>query len=576
MKIKSLILSIMMVTSTVAAPAALMANESIQAGKATTSSSIEDSNVYWDLYYMFKDKWLEEWNTSHPEAQRTEFNPFYLSPNYGDYHGSSSYGRLLCMYPYDNDIFIYTWQDNSRVSTASYYDGSSIHIVGTTNKTYDETGYLDEGTYHGYLADLVNNYNYTTVNSSNFLAKYVIRDVIDSEDGQEFYRFMVQYFYLYVGHPNVPMFKIDCEDEILYNPNNGEEDFNYHYSQPDHINITAKTGALWLSGESLNWNFFYNNRVDKSNVADQDGNMYQGYKNYDENFYAFFNVGSYSLDGEIYDEAIKHIEKITYSYVLTEYSHISSQWRSAISPETSWAYTGLYDNSYLNDDAYFTNVKQPVSSGDLVVDANDVVTYDHFLYPGWWFEQWYSYSTLSIIDCSGDTNIPSNSEFDGLRDFVKQNRQFDSDGDGTNDKQYRWAFKLNTLSRTSEDIDIGYFPPIAWGKFKTKAHQLDDITILKLKFINSDNLTFDLLAMDVNTPTTVVSVITAGRFYKVIPEWIQDIIDFFVQNQSLFTWILIAIAFVIIVIAMLYVFQPFMTIASNASLKRKMRKNNKK
>lgn len=581
-KSKTLLVSLMMIFSSVAAPATLLANDSIQAANASVSTSIRESNVWWDLYYMYKDKWLEEWNANNPDSPREEFNPFYLTPNYGDYRGKDSKGRMLTMYPYQNDIYIYTWFNSSEV-TVSEWNGSSLQIYGTTNTLLNEggTGYDDDGEMVNYEATIVNSYGHTG-DRSNWLGKYVIENVIDNSDDNEAYRFYVKSMSWGVS-PAVGNF--DCGDEILYQKTETLNDFIYQYKQPDYIDITAKTGTLMLSGE--NWEsellgpFF---KYDENNVevrmlptsSGQLSRSVSGFNSYDENFYAFFNTGNYVVDGVEYDNPINSIEEITYSYTTKEYSHVSSQFVRFGWSDSSLAFKGLYDKEYLHEDAYFTNIKKPVASGDNVVKSTDVTTTRNNFFNIFGFGWETEYSTMGIIDCSGDTNIPGDDEFNSLKTFVEKNRGFDSDGDGVIDKQYRWAFKVGQMKRTSETINYGTAVVTAWGNWKTKAHQIDDITILRVKFINTENHQFDLLAMDVNTPTNVVQVVTGGKMYTVVPKWFQDFVDFLSGVGNVIGPILIAALVIALVIGLIYILQPVITFASNESVKNTVRKNNNK
>ena len=578
-KRKTLFVALAMIFSTVAAPALLLANDAIEFARAETASSIEDSNVWWDLYYMYKDAWLEDWNVNNPDSPRNEFNPYYLTPNYGDYRGGDSKGRLLCMYPYQNDMYIYTWLDTKNI-TDHEWDGSFVNIYGTTNTelTEDELGYDDSGKIMVYQADLVNTYGKIGDNS-NWLGKWVIKDLIDNSDGNDAYRFYVEKLNL------DDIREIAAGDEILYQKTETLNDFIYQYKQPDYIDITAKTGTLMLSGE--NWEsellgpFF---KYDENNVevrmlptsSGQLSRSVSGFNSYYENFYAFFNTGNYVVDGVEYDNPINSIEEITYSYTTKEYSHVSSQFVRFGWSDSSLAFKGLYDKEYLHEDAYFTNIKKPVASGDNVVKSTDVTTTRNNFFNIFGFGWETEYSTMGIIDCSGDTNIPGDDEFNSLKTFVEKNRGFDSDGDGVIDKQYRWAFKVGQMKRTSETINYGTAVVTAWGNWKTKAHQIDDITILRVKFINTENHQFDLLAMDVNTPTNVVQVVTGGKMYTIVPKWFQDFVDFLSGVGNVIGPILIAALVIALVIGLIYILQPVITFASNESVKNTVRKNNNK
>jgi len=590
-----LIISLFLIGNAIAIPAIQLSQGTIAAAEGdseTTATSIADSNVYWDIYKMFSDKYISNWNEQHPDNQITTFNPFFLSPNYGDYHGSSYKGKLLSMYPYQNDMYIYTWLDTSDIAS-DVWDGQSIHVLATSNVERNETGYLDDGSYIDYKATLVNTYNLSAGSKNNWLGKWVIKDVVDTSATQDFFRFKVESMYLapvlsdtvinlgtnlsqinlkqyqttgYYVYKEGPVWyarkiighvrDVDCGDELIYTAADSLNDFNYHYSQPDYINITSKTGSLLLMGKDLpGYQSYFES--DPNNAGNS-----MGYSKYDENFYCFFNVGSYSIDSKVYDEALKSVESITYSYNQTTYNHVSSQFNGSWIQNEPLCFKGLYDNKYLYKDAYFINASQPVNSGEKLVTANDKQEYVNHQFTLFWVDTDYTYQTMSIIDCSGDTSISNDQELKKLKEFVKENRSFDSDGDGVKDKEYRWAFRVGQNERTSETIEFGSTGVNCWGKWKSTCHQMDDITILRMKFINSDYLNFDLLAMDVNTPTTTVTVKTGGKQFLVFPSFIQDIIGWFNENSGT----LIAVAIGVVVLAAIigggYLLMPTILTAS--------------
>lgn len=638
------------------APAAIdLSNRSILAiaeGEEPLANSITESNVYWDLYYCAKDKYIAEWNSSHPNNQITEFNPFFLTPNYGNYHSGTATAKLLMIYPYMNDIYLYTWL-NTQDIPSDIWDGQSIQVIGTNNVNFTESeGYLDTGKFQTYNATLVNTFNKSEGSSSNYLAKWVIKDVIDGSTGQDFYRFKVSTMYLtgnylvnkvYLGiDGNVPrgleatyealgyeiirerveddlkvyaikttlqntVGEFECGDEVVYTLNQSYDDFNYHYTQPDHIEITSKKVGIWLSGinqrhlsfgadpnallpyEYDSSNYFPFTMPNPNFTAVENFFLTVGvdyYKSYDENTYCFFNLGEAYLDGATADETISKISSIKYSYYKTTYTHVSKQNHISFYPPIlnqeylSGAYMHRYDNKYLNGDAHFENVSTigPISATQTSTYNHLVSNFDHNTLI-WWFPTMYDYRKVGIIDCSGNTNLPSgegNEEYDGLRDFALDNRGYDSDGDGTKDSQYRWAFLVNEDTRTSETIESGSVPYInTWWKSKTICHEVSDTVVLSLTVQNDTNLSFNLLAMDCNTPTTFTEIVTEGKFYTIWPKFINDVGNAMEEILKWLKIILIVLAVLAVIIGISYVIQPFVSLHNASTISRSIRKSKK-
>lgn len=648
----SLLFTALSLISIAAAPAAIdLSKQSIIAlaeSEEPLATSIADSNVYWDLYYTNKDKWLENWNSSHPETPLTEFNPFFLTPNCGNYHGGTDKAKLLMIYPYMDDIYLYTWLNTQDV-TVDTWDGTSIQVIGTTNVNFSETtGYLDEGHFQTYNATLVNTFNKSDVSSANYLAKWVIHDAIDGSTGQDFYRFKVSTMYLtgnytqtkvYLGiDGNVPrgleqtyqdlgytivrervgddlkvyailatlantIGEFECGDEIIYTVNQSYDDFNYHYTQPDHIQITSKKVGIWLSGIDRNSIGFGNKdfvspyEYDSSNYNPiQIPNLnHQGtndawittgidyYRSYDENTYCFFNLGESYIDNAPAEEAISKISSIDYSFYKTTYTHVSKQNHiSFLAPVgTDWlsgAYKYRYDNQFLNGDAHFEGVSTvgPITQTQTSTYDHKVTNFDHNTLI-WWFPTVYEYRKVGIIDCSGNTNLPEgDSTYDSLRQFALDNRSYDSNGDGIKDSQYRWAFLVDEDTRTSTTVEAGQVPYVnTWWKSKTVAHEVSDTVILSLVVQNDTNLNFDLLAMDVNTPTTFTEIITVGNFYTIFPKWISDTLSAFDQLFTALKIILAVLLVLAVVIGISYIIQPFIAMRNASKISKSIRKSKK-
>ncbi len=249
-----------------------------------------------------------------------------------------------------------------------------------------------------------------------------------------------------------------------------------------------------------------------------------------ENTYCFFNAGETLCDGSFKEEAIEKLQSVTYSYTKTSFTHHSSQTvytGNQAYPDAPGGrvFQGLYDNSYLNGDAYFSDAST-YRSPDLTVDAKYVssthVQTGSFL--GWTWG--YDYSAMGIVDCRGDTNVPSGDEYSGLKDFITRNRSFDSDGDGAADKQYAWAFLADEDERTSATEAFGTAVVTSWWGNASKCHQVDDVALLRLKFYDSDGKLFDLDAMDVDTPTTAATSVTGGKSFVLAPEWLRNAVGF--------------------------------------------------
>lgn len=638
------------------APMAIdLSNKSIMAiaeGEEPLANSIADSNVYWDLYYTNKEKYIANWNSSHPDNQITDFNPFFLTPNYGNYHSGTATAKLLMIYPYMNDIYLYTWL-NTQDIPSDIWDGQSIQVIATNNVNFTESdGYQDTGKFKTYTASLVNTFNKSDASSSNYLAKWVIQDAIDGSTGQDFYRFKVSTMYLtgnylvnkvYLGiDGNVPrgleatyealgyeiirerveddlkvyaikttlqntVGEFECGDEIIYTLNQSYDDFNYHYTQPDHIEIKSKKVGIWLSGIN-NRSINFGNK-DFVPAYEYDSSCYnpiqipnpnfkniedafittgiQSYKSYDENTYCFFDFGESYIDGALADEAISKISSIKYSYYKTTYTHVSKQNHiSLLAPiekdYLSGSYKYRYDKQFLNGDAHFESVSTtgPISATQTSTYNRMVTNFDHNSLI-WWFPTVYEYNKVGIVDCSNNTNLPADDDehphqYDGLRDFILRNRGYDSNGDGTNDKQYRWAFLVDEDIRNSEVIESGQVPYInTWWKSKTVCHEVSDTVILSLTVQNDANLSFDLLAMDVNTPTTFTDIVTEGHFYTIFPKWMNDVANAWDEIMKWLKIILIVLAVLAVIIGISYVIQPFVSIHNASTISRSIKKSKK-
>lgn len=497
-----------------------------------TATSIYDSNVWWDLYKLFKDRYLAE------NPTRTDFNPYYLTPAYGYCHGQHDDARLLCAYPYGNDLFLYTWLDTSSVSVADWAGGTiKINYTNNTNVSADGSGFADEGTWKTDTATLVNADNYSPAARSNWLGKWLLKGVNAVTDPEATYRVKVNSMWLY--GPGI--MRWDCGDDIQYKKTDAFKDLNYYYVQPDYIRITRKKAALWLSPETGPNGALPLIKWDPSCYpgGSLSANCYQKMK---ERTYCFFNAGETSLDGSFQEADVSKLESVTYSYVKTSYTHHSSQivetgHQAYDDDRETRVFQGLLDDSWLNQDAYFSDISSQ-ASGELTVSSDYVsssrVQTGSFL--GW--SWWYDYKALGIVDCRGDTDIPSGSEYDSLRKFITDRRSFDSDGDGADDKQFAWAFLADEDERSSSIENYGTAVVTSWFKNVSRCHQIDDIVVLRLKFCDSDGKLFDLDAMDVNTPTTEVETIGGGKDYIVAPEWWTKALGFLDQYKG----ILIAIA----------------------------------
>lgn len=560
-------------------------NAAAAAAASGTATSIYDSNVWWDLYKLFKDKYVAA------NPGRSDFNPYYLTPAYGHYHSEHDDASLLCAAPYADDLFLYTWMDSSSVPSSAW-DGTTIEVKYTNNTALlpDGSGFDDAGTWQTATATLVSSDNYSAGSHSNWLGKWLIAGVNSVTSGTADYRVKVDSIWLcpgidyatkiYVcatadkdgslfsgkiarlaqdgysfldidgsyyaveGAESTDYLEWDCGDDIQYGKSDSLSDLNYLYVQPDYVRIAQKKAAEWLSAETgghgsgalLKW----------------DPGCYPGgslsddcYQNMKESTYCFFNAGETLYDGSFEEADIEKLESVTYSFTKTNYTHHSSQTvftggQAYDTDSTARVFQGLYDDSCLSGGAYFSDASTH-GSPDLTVKADysssTRVQTGSFL--GWTWG--YDYSALGIVDCRGDTNVPSGDEYASLKKFIEDQRSYDSDGDGAADKQYAWAFLADQDSRTASISDYGTAVVTSWWDNVSACHQIDDVTLLRLKFYDSADKLFDLDAMDVNTPTTEVETVSGGRGYVVAPEWITAAVSFFQKYEG----VLIAVASIV-------------------------------
>jgi len=575
-------------------------NAGLAVSAGGSATSIYDSNVWWDLYKMFKAKYLAE------NPGRSEFNPYYLTPAYGRYHSEHDDASLLCAYPYADDLFLYTWLDSSSVDPSDW-DGKSIQVryTNSTALSSDGSGFADGGTWKTATATLVSSDNYSDGSRSNWLGKWLLAGVNSVTSATADYRVKVDSIWLYEGSEYAEKLYVckdtaamkalfsaqiaalalagysfadieggwyavkgtaasdvlrwDCGDDIQYAKTDSFKDLNYLYVQPDYIRIAKKLAALWLSGETGNYGSGLITKWDPSCYPE--GSLSDGcYRNMKENTYCFFNAGETLYDGSFKEETIEKLQSVTYSYTKTSFTHHSSQTvytGNQAYPDAPGGrvFQGLYDDSYLNGDAYFSDAST-YRSPDLTVDAKYVssthVQTGSFL--GWTWG--YDYSAMGIVDCRGDTNVPSGDEYSGLKDFIVRNRSFDSDGDGAADKQYAWAFLADEDERTSATENFGTAVVASWWNNASKCHQVDDVAMLRLKFYDSDGKLFDLAAMDVNTPTTAVTSITGGKSFVLAPEWLRNAIDFLDRYKGILIAVAALIGFGILIVLGAYAW-PF-------------------
>lgn len=631
-----LALTISLIVSCVSGPA-LSAGETFNKQvNSSESTSIANSDVYWDLYFAFKDKYLE----NNPNVPANGFNPYMICPNYGKspIDGNLSTGDLLLVRPYKTDLYLYLWLNTS--DNANYAYQSSIYPMISDNMIRDEEqGYYLHDNFKMYEAKFVNERYFGETLGANWLGKWVIHNYI-TDTSIDTHRANIQSIYLNpevcyeilyfsaedlaemqmdehfleewaednnymvsfsggiwtltsrdisLSSSNAFYKQIECGDEMMYQYSNAENVLNYTYTMPNYVEIKNKTAKLKLSGiktqqyRSDSIPLFY---YDPNNFYEDEGvglgpfkseyTLNHAYK-YNEIFYCFFDVGDVVINGVKQDQSqvISSMERINYSYNKQTYIHVSStnRWRGGRCAGPTDACTACYtktlNNVHLSNQYgdYFSDVTTKYS-GVRSVDSRYQIEKEEL---EWSFLLWKDtkkFTLDGIIQCSsGENGEPSiedkeDGSNDELINFIKNNRDYDSNGDGIKDKTYRWAFLIDNDYREAVWKD-GWSNPLVFYdvQYQSTCHDINDVLILRLKFSFDGDKYFDLQAMDFTTPLDPnPDVGDMGAEYITLNEIGQAIVDWFNANKfSLFGFSSILLL-VVIGILFLYFFPYIMPI----------------
>jgi Sec-independent protein translocase protein TatA len=566
------------------------------------STSIANSDVYWDLYYAFKDKYLEN-NPSYKD-----FNPYMICPNYGKtiLDENLSKNDLLLIRPSGNDLYLYTWMNTSDNPDFAL---TSIYPTVSSNTAFDEEkGYYAQDAFKFKEAEIVNTYNFIG-NKDNWLGKWVIHDYIAASPDIDFYRAYIQEIYIdpilqhevryYNAQDLLDMGmdehrfeewaeennyivtfsggiwtltsrdmslltatsyyrKFDCGDEITYQYKNTTKEFEYSYTMPDYVEIKTKKAKLMLNAYAMRHcnpqspfdqnNFKYNPVTYLTGTGSGLENYsHQFSKIYDEAFYCFFDYGDIYIDGVKQDseKIIEAVERIDFSYNKTTYNHLSTLNRmngvsfSEINdPASTACYYNTLDISKLSGtgEDFFT-IKDIKQSGQKSIDFDYKVEKDVTGYSNLFFSIKKKFSYDGIVKCVGETSSDPDIEPDGNNagfiQFIKNQRDYDKDGDGINDSVYKFAFLINNDTRDAVWAD-GYRWNVANFdvQFLSSCHEISDLTILRLKFSFDGKNFFDLAAMDFTTPLDPNTYVTDyGTYYVTYSEIFTNFLSWLDFNK---------------------------------------------
>lgn len=503
------------------------------------SSAIASSDVYWDLYSMCRDAWL----VNHPDF--TEFNPYYLTPKYGEVHNDSEVASCLGIVPDGRDVYVYMWFDTASTG----WDGQSPKFTYSNDTSVGSDGYYNSAaaTKTGVL---VSEYGKSETGSSNWLAKYRLEGIAGTGSIKRVSILSVE-IPTSAGKATIEL-SSDTQwkgDEV------DSSDFDFYHAQSDYVTISKKKVAMMLEPalngpeaprtgntntyyvanspqEVYNYNDDYDPNCVVQGVA-AEANVFQDYvpanhagafSKYYESTYCFFDFGPYYVDGVEQPMPIANIESITYSFNRLTYKYQSSNFHRL---GIEWdcmvpiCYARLYnqpicENSLQNGAKYYDEsmafVEKKIENGGSVSNVID---------DGFKMFIWKKDSTQSdldvLVDCT-DEDSWYNQSFDGnkenLANFILNNRW-----------DYPYAFLIDSTERTGQNgpKDEGSFwTGYDWNTTST-CHEVQDVAILRVKFRDMQNTSFDLKALDSTIDTESIYVpSTSGKDFQLnVPHFFE-------------------------------------------------------
>lgn len=512
------------------------------------SSAIASSDVYWDLYSMCRDAWL----VNHRDA--TEFNPYYLTPKYGEVHNDSEVASCLGIVPDGSDVYVYMWFDTASTG----WDGESPKFTYSNDTSVGSDGYYNSAaaTKTGVL---VSKYGKSETGSSNWLAKYKLEGISGTGSIKRVSVLSIE-IPTAAGKTTIEL-SSDTQwkgDEV------DSSDFDFYHAQDNYVTISRKKVAMMLEpalngpgapGTGLTHGIYtaskpqevynYSDHYDpncvvqgvaaesNSSFMDDVPEEYAGtFSKYYENTYCFFDFGPYYVNGVEQTIPIANIESITYSFNRLTYKYQSSNFHRL---GINWnkmvpiCYARLYnkpvcEESLRNGAKYYSEsvafLEKKIENGNSV---RNVVS-DGFKFLFWKLNE--SQSDLDlIVDCT-DEDSWYNQSFDGnkenLANFILNNRW-----------DYPYAFLIDSTERTGENgpkDDGGFLTGYDWNTTST-CHEVQDVVILRIKFRDMQNTSFDLKALDSTIDTESIYVpSTSGKDFQLnVPH--------FFESETVTSWV---------------------------------------
>lgn len=500
------------------------------------ASAIATSDVYWDIYTMCADAWL----ANHPGY--TEFNPYYVTPNYGNFFGSahtdSEVASCIGVVPDGPDAYVYMWFSTKE----DLWDGESPRFKYTTSTEIGDDGYYEDVEEEA-VGELVSENGLESSSGSNWLAKYRLEGILSEGTGTK------RISLISVSIPSkaegyAPLREVDLSEDLQYVGSDADSsDFDYYHVQDDYVTVFRKKVSMLLEPvDGGGYDYYYWWRDDPTDVYSYNGDYdpncvvqsyvssdgqreeLPGYANayskFNETTYCFFDISDYYVGGELQDLPVASVDSVMFSYNMLTYKYQSADF---VRPWINWktmpaaCYAGLYDKPrseevFSNGASFFGEKTEMVE--DKVETGNDVVNVVRESDGGVW--SWLSKvlgtdgqetsQMPAIIDCTDEDYWYSNQfegELSSFSQFVLANRW-----------DYDYAFRVANTVRSGEinkDDNSGW--NYRWNSVST-CHEVQDLAILRIRFRDLEQTSFDLKALDTTTSTESVYIpSTAGKSY---------------------------------------------------------------
>ena len=475
------------------------------------SSNIAESDVYWDIYSMCAGKWMED----HPDS--SGFNPYYITPKYGSSHTKSLIGSSLAVVPSGEDLYLYMWFDTSDYG----WDGKQGMVSLSTSTAIAESGgYQVEE--RNVRAELVSEYGFDSTSRSNWLAKYRLSGVLASGSGNKHVELLSFSFAYRDQEGNDQTVEIELSEDLQWVGGQTDEGgFDYVLESDNYVNIRRKKVNMIVepdrNSDWQRWGFWSREDMLSDNQVYCDKNCVTDFSAYEseaksyermfETTYCFFEPADYFEDGIRIEYPINQVSEISFSFNRLSYKYTAAGFENNIFDfvDTMPCYTGLYGKpsfqSPLKEGAGFSD--ESYEYVEKTVSINDGVSYitrdeRNFLFWNWPEER----SRMdAIVDCSDTSGWEDDPDYASLLQFIEDNKW-----------DYRWAFLVDSTERNGVEIGkekMDWMGNRHWNCY-TLCHEVTDLAILRLKFSNVNNESFDLAALDTTDNTESVYVPSAG------------------------------------------------------------------